>query len=439
MRYSFTHMFAILDAMKSATALPNYSLLTRCGMWQASAANGPTRKLWHTAGTFKSGDASRCQRRRACSSALSPLRPPQNIPFPQQGQPAFQYPPGHPQYGPPGMPHYATQQPWGAPPPWQPGQQGAPQQGSLPPPWQQPFAPGGAPALPHPPPGPMQQGHQGQPPQGPAVQPQEQALQQGIPFVYDEATGQLTHSGLGRESAAHTMRFVETAVGGDFQRVHDPNDHSLRSRLFRGAALPPAALLPEELGRAPTQLGALKAAADNCVACVGLLSQSLLGGFSLLNLYMTYLFAGSSLPSGSSSSGFLHYYSPLASTAQATYLVLVTTSLLTAIDKYSRDRLASFVPRGSSQRLRDISTLLLYSVSFIVSIILARPCKRLQPQAAAAAAGRPPQRRLSQPCLRARAGAHGGLAVLRLAAGAGLARNPSSQPGEARMLRSQRP
>ena len=49
----------------------------------------------------------------------------------------------------------------------------------------------------------------------------------------------------------------------------------------------------------------------------GFAPQSLLGGFALVNLYMTYLFAGSSLPAGSSPSGFLHYYSPLASSSQA--------------------------------------------------------------------------------------------------------------------------
>ena len=46
-------------------------------------------------------------------------------------------------------------------------------------------------------------------------------------------------------------------------------------------------------------------------------------------------------------------------------------ALLTSIDKYSKDRLASF--RGSlggSQRLRDLSSLLCYGVAFIVSIVL---------------------------------------------------------------------
>lgn len=117
-------------------------------------------------------------------------------------------------------------------------------------------------------------------------------------------------------------------------------------------------------------LGDVKAAADDLVASVGLLAQSLLGGFAFINLYMTYIFAGTSLPAGSSPRGFLHYYSPLASTMQSTYLVLVSMSLLTAIDKLSKDRLANFIPRGSSQRLRDVAAVAFYLVAFVVSLVL---------------------------------------------------------------------
>ena len=69
--------------------------------------------------------------------------------------------------------------------------------------------------------------------------------------------------------------------------------------------------------------------------------QSLLGGFALVHLYMTYLLEATKLPTGGDDSGFLHYYSPMAISVQRTYTVLTSTALLSAVDRFTRDKVVS--------------------------------------------------------------------------------------------------
>ena len=68
------------------------------------------------------------------------------------------------------------------------------------------------------------------------------------------------------------------------------------------------------------------------------MAQGLLGGFALINLYMTYMLNANDLPTGDANSGFLHYYSPLALHMQRTYYVLTFLTTLFAADKYTRDQ-----------------------------------------------------------------------------------------------------
>lgn len=84
--------------------------------------------------------------------------------------------------------------------------------------------------------------------------------------------------------------------------------------------------------------------------------QSLLGGFALIHLYMTYLLELQSLPTGGSNSGFLHFYSPIAINMQRTYYILITVSLLSAADKYTRDKLVScsLCMRRASGSFQDV-------------------------------------------------------------------------------------
>ena len=95
-------------------------------------------------------------------------------------------------------------------------------------------------------------------------------------------------------------------------------------------------------------------------------SQGLLGGFALLNLLMTYMLSASSLPEG----GFLGYYAPIARPCGRIYITLTTLSLLGAVDKYSKDKLVDFMPRGLSQFVLDVVLIVLYVLAFILSMVV---------------------------------------------------------------------
>jgi len=88
--------------------------------------------------------------------------------------------------------------------------------------------------------------------------------------------------------------------------------------------------------------------------------QGLLGGASLLLLYF----------SGNQSEGeILRSYSPIADDTQKAFLFLSSFSLIGAFDKYSKDHMAAWFNRSSSQRAVDTTLIALYFSCLVCTLV----------------------------------------------------------------------
>ena len=66
---------------------------------------------------------------------------------------------------------------------------------------------------------------------------------------------------------------------------------------------------------------------------------------------------------------FMRVYSPIAADGQKAFLFLSTVSFVAALDKWTKDQMASWHLRGSALKAVDALTVLMYSICFIFTLV----------------------------------------------------------------------
>ncbi|GAQ78871.1 hypothetical protein KFL_000200230 [Klebsormidium nitens] len=191
-------------------------------------------------------------------------------------------------------------------------------------------------------------------------------------FKYDESTGQLTSTLASSMPAAEEKKqrlYIEGVTDGNFHRTHTGSE---QGDVSLWCCWRPATWQRRDAEDDDVELGSsggivLRVACEQVAACLSFVahfSNSLLGGFALLNLYLTYLYNAGSLPGG-----FLAYYTPVAINCQRTFLLLSSICLLAACDKYAKDKLAEWQPRGNVQWRHDLLVILSFFLAFVLSVV----------------------------------------------------------------------
>ena len=66
---------------------------------------------------------------------------------------------------------------------------------------------------------------------------------------------------------------------------------------------------------------------------------------------------------------WIEYYSPLAVSAQRTFVTLSILSLLAAVDKYSKDSLGGFMLQGFTMQRVDAVAVFCFALVFVLSVV----------------------------------------------------------------------
>lgn len=189
-----------------------------------------------------------------------------------------------------------------------------------------------------------------------AEQPSTAQTSAGPTALEEGATLGASHvEGIALAHKVH-LTYEQQALGGRFYRV---------GRGGRAQRAPRQAVAAREEPRRAkaARLAWLSDVVENVsrLSAVGTrFAQGLLGGFALLNLYMSYLYDGGG--------SFVSYYSPLANSASSTYHVLGTVALLGALDRHFRARTAGF-PRGLSQANASRALVAIYLLAFVLTLV----------------------------------------------------------------------
>tara|TARA_B100001121_G_C18530929_1_gene545947 strand:- start:4 stop:792 length:789 start_codon:yes stop_codon:yes gene_type:complete len=181
-------------------------------------------------------------------------------------------------------------------------------------------------------------------------------------YSYDEVTGMLVANEVGAGDVAFAAEpdskpkstFAEEANSGGFRRLGHKFAGTLRRR---------ARDAPE--GAEPTSLRLVMEGISNTFGMVGLACQGLTGGLAIMCLYLTYVRYLTELPK----EGFLAQYSAVASEMNKSFQVLISVSLVAALDKYGRDHTARFFPGGGLQQKLDILLILVYVTALVLNIL----------------------------------------------------------------------
>mmetsp|Transcript_11502 Transcript_11502/g.27594 ORF Transcript_11502/g.27594 Transcript_11502/m.27594 type:complete len:440 (-) Transcript_11502:181-1500(-) len=96
------------------------------------------------------------------------------------------------------------------------------------------------------------------------------------------------------------------------------------------------------------------------VASAFIFCQGLLGGISLLLLYLSVNLG---------ERAFLRTFAPIASDVQKAFMFLCTVALVGSLDKWSKDKMAGWLMRGGYQRLLDATLIFLYVLCFLLTLI----------------------------------------------------------------------
>ena len=154
------------------------------------------------------------------------------------------------------------------------------------------------------------------------------------------------------------LTFEQQALGGRFYRVG--RERQARREAARAAKAAEDAPMPK--GGGLSWLSDVVTNVSRLSATFTRFAQGLLGGFALLNLYMTYAFTGGS------GDRWLAFYSPLASSSSTTFHVLGTVALLGTLDRYFRERAAGW-PRGLAQANSVRLMVGLYAMAFVLTLV----------------------------------------------------------------------
>ncbi len=95
-----------------------------------------------------------------------------------------------------------------------------------------------------------------------------------------------------------------------------------------------------------------------------LLPQALLGGFSLINLFTTYLLS-LSMPKYQ----YLQYYSPVSQDFSRIYYSLITLSVIAATARYCHDKIRRFQPLRLRLRWVDGFQIAFYVVAYVCTVL----------------------------------------------------------------------
>ena len=192
------------------------------------------------------------------------------------------------------------------------------------------------------------------------ISPQDRPA--GVYYSYDENTGMLVTSEVGTGDVAVSAKpetkpkstFAEEANSGGFRRL---------GHKFAGAIRRRSRATLE--GAEPTSLRLIMEGFSNAFGMVGLACQGLTGGLALICLYLTYVRYVTELPR----EGFLEQYSAVAKEINKSFQVLISVSLVAAIDKFGRDHAARFFPGGALQQKLDVLLILVYVTALVLNIL----------------------------------------------------------------------
>ncbi|GLC56363.1 hypothetical protein PLESTB_001096600 [Pleodorina starrii] len=195
---------------------------------------------------------------------------------------------------------------------------------------------------------------QGEPPEPP-----------GHKYVFDEDTGMLTTTAGGQGDGGRVARqYIEDEATGIFYKLQ-----SKRRKLFGLLRRKPHAVVEEDeeeeddkgfRGRLRRMLVVL----TNICNVLGMFAQGLVGGFALLNFFMTYMLYGSS-----NMRKFLSYYAPLAQNSNRIYYALITLAVISSTSRLAYDKLRNFEPRRLQLGPVDYVQLLLYVIAYVTSVL----------------------------------------------------------------------
>ena len=190
---------------------------------------------------------------------------------------------------------------------------------------------------------------------------------QSAGYAFDPVTGMLRDPGAPSENAMTRTRVVESGgVGGGFRRVQEDSGGGASDRRALGRAFAMRAAAEDA---SQGSLRAVAVATQSTVTCLGFFAQGILAGVAATNVFMTYFLDAANLPGGSSNSGFLKYYSPIAVIAQRMFVTLSVISLLASVDKYAKDSLGGFLLQGFAVRRFDALAILCFFLCFLFSVI----------------------------------------------------------------------
>ena len=156
-------------------------------------------------------------------------------------------------------------------------------------------------------------------------------------------------------SSAKDVYFVENPNTGEFRKVERSQIAAERERANR---------VEEDVDR-ETVFKRMVDSIASVVALVFISAQGLLAGFALMHFFLLYVRFTPHVD-------FLRFYSPIASDCQRVYFVLTTLSLLGAIDKYSKDKMAKWHGTTWRQQVVDFCLVLAYLAAFAFSLAAAQ-------------------------------------------------------------------
>ncbi|GAX77592.1 hypothetical protein CEUSTIGMA_g5036.t1 [Chlamydomonas eustigma] len=188
----------------------------------------------------------------------------------------------------------------------------------------------------------------------------------GDKFVYNEETGMLhTVEGAHGTGERIAREYIEDGATGYFYKLNDPGVWRKITKLFKGkpGQEEDEFKLDHDKGfRAFLKVFFFQV--SNIYSMFGIFFQALLGGFSLLNFFATYI-----LNSNLSQSQYLQYYSPLATYFARVYYTLTTFSVIAATAKFCHDQLNGFQPRRLRLQYVDGFQIICYILAYIFSVL----------------------------------------------------------------------